>query len=222
LKKIIKENQEKVIQVKMENRGKYIMIEGGEGCGKDEQARLLLNSLIIKGYGVILTREPGGTPEAEKIRSILLDKSNNLSPLEELFLFESARSINYRQVVIPELELGSVVIKTRGWPSTVAYQGYAGNIDLGFINQLNQKATLGIRPDLLFVIDISAKLGLEKETNPDRFATKGIDYHKKVNSSYLKIAKQNPDFSIVIPYRKGSIVEMQSEIRHYVRTKLDL
>ena len=200
--------------------GKYIIIDGGEGCGKDKQADLLIDYLNVKGYSCMRTQEPGGTPEAEEIRKLVLGREFSFSPLEELFLILVARSHNYRNVVIPSLKAGKIVIKTRGWPSTFAYQGYAGGIDLNSIRKLNQEATFGIMPDILFIIDIPAEKGLEKETIRDRFAAKGLGYHLKVNQGFLRVAQDYPEFSVVIPYRKDDIHGMQTEIRKYVSERL--
>jgi len=203
-------------------RGKYIMIDGGEGCGKDLQADLLFKRFQEKGYEVIQTREPGGTRGAEQIRKVLLDRENSFEPLSEVFLFNAPRVENYSEIVIPSLDEGRNVIKVRGWPATYAYQGYAGGIYIGLINQLTLLSTQGIRPDLLCIIDIDSKLGLEKETNPDRFAAKGGEYHKRVNAGYLEVAKTHSDISLVVPYVKDGTEKMQEQIRQAIRNRLGL
>ncbi|MFH1326867.1 MAG: dTMP kinase [archaeon] len=197
-------------------RGKYIMIEGGEGCGKDTHADLLMQYLQEEGYNVILTREPGGTDEAQKIRELLAKKGNDLSPIEELHLFMAARGSNYRKIVVPNLEKGNIIIKTRGWPSTYSYQGYAGGLNLDLIKDFNERVTLGIKPDLLIMLDVPAEKGLKKELDAGRFAAKGLEYHQKVHEGYLKVAKNNPDISVVIPYVEEGVGEMQKQIRNHV------
>lgn len=198
------------------------MLEGGEGCGKDSHAKELVAYLQSMKYKVILTREPGGTKKGEQNRKILLDKRRKLSPEQELYLFEDARKSNYRQIIIPGLKRGEIIIKTRGWPSTIVYQGYAGGIDLDSIRELNHQATFGIMPDLLIIIDIAPEKGLEKELQADRFAEKGLNYHKKVNAGYLSIAKDYPDFSIIVPYREGEPEAMQEQIRKELKFRLGI
>ena len=195
-------------------RGKYIIFEGGEGCGKSTHSNFVLNYLNKEGYTSIKSREPGGIEVAEKIREILLDKNHSLDSLTELYLFEAARTEFFKQKVIPNLEKGINVISDRSGYSTEAYQGYAGGLSLDLIKSLNKKSTFGIKPDLTFIIDVPVKKGLEKEVDPDRFALKGKAYHKKVNQGYLEIAKR--DNCIVIPYLEGNLKKMQNEILFHI------
>ena len=145
----------------------YIMIEGGEGCGKDYQADLLVPWFKEKNLDVILTREPGGTPEAEQIRDVLLKEGNKLSPLTELFLYEAARRDLNEKVITPSLEKGKIIISKRGFPSTYTYQGFGGELDSEIIKRENELAMNGITLDILFIIDIDSKLGLKKEVKPN-------------------------------------------------------
>jgi len=197
-------------------KGFYFMIEGGEGCGKNLQAKLLAEWLAKKGFEVILTREPGGTPESEQIRNVLLNKENKIDSLTELFLYSAARADNYSKIVKPALERGAIVIKNRGWPSTFAYQGLAGGINIEEIRKITSLAIQEIIPDLIFIIDIDPEKGLEKEQNPDRFATKGLDYHQRVNQGYLKLAKLFPNFTTIIPYQENNPSSMQEKIQNRV------
>jgi dTMP kinase len=203
-------------------KGAYIILEGGEGCGKSTQAKLLNNYFNQKGFSSIITREPGGVGEAEQIRAILLRPQNNLGDLTELFLYEAARTEVFRQKIIPSLEKGITVIADRSGYSTKAYQGYAGGVDLELIEKLNNLSTFGINPDLAFIIDIEAKLGLEREENIDRFGEKGADYHEKVNQGYLEIAKEDPEKFVVIPYVDGGEGKMQEEIRYHIKDRFGI
>ncbi len=200
--------------------GKYIIIEGGEGCGKSTQAKLLHEYLTELNIPCILSREPGGVKESEEIRKILLNKESNLSPITELFLFEAARAEFFRKKLIPSLEKFISVIADRSGYSTEAYQGYAGGIDLSLIKKLNNEATFGIKPDLAFIIDVHPTIGLKNEKDADRFASKGLGYHTKVNQGYVEIAKNNPDVCIVIPYREEDIGGIQEEIRKITLERL--
>jgi len=191
-------------------RGKYIIFEGGEGCGKSTHSDFVLNYLNKKGISAIKSREPGGVSEAEQIRNVLLSKENTLHPLSELYLFQAARTEFFRKIIIPNLEKGSSVLSDRSMYSSEVYQGYAGGIDLELIKSLNKKSTFGIKPDLVVLIDIDPKKGLERESNPDRMAKKGLDFHKKVNLGYLKVAKENYEFFLVVPYIENGLEEMKS------------
>jgi dTMP kinase len=203
-------------------RGKLILIEGGEGCGKGEQSKRLLECFKEKNISALILREPGGTKEAELIREILLNKKNNLDSETELFLYEAARREIFQKKIIPELNNGKNIILDRSWPSTCAYQGYAGGISLDLIKNLNYIATLGINPDLLIIININYHKGLSKEKEPDRFALKGEEYHKKVNEGYLNIAKKYSNFSVIIPYQEGKPELMQKEIQKEINKRLNI
>ena len=194
----------------------YIIIEGNEGCGKDIHCDLITKWLESLGRSVKRTKEPGGTPESEKIRKILLSKKNKLSDYEEFFLFQAARRENYEKIVKPCLEKGIDVVKSRGWPSTIAYQGFAGGLDIELIKKENKFSTKGILPDVLFIIDIDIKKGLEKEVSPDRFAEKGLEYHQKVKNGYLSVIREN-EFAIRIPYIENGVEYMQETIKKIIK-----
>jgi len=197
-------------------QGKYIVLEGGDGCGKSTQAQLLVEHLKEKGIDCVRSREPGTTVEGEQIRNILLDKRSKLSPLVELFLFEAARTAFFEKDLLPILNDGKTVVSDRSCYSTLAYQGFGGGIDLDLINRLNKLATFEKRPDLAFIIDVEASKGLGMEENADRFAAKGPEYHRKVNQGYKDIALSNPDNTILIPYVNGNLAAMQTQIQTHV------
>jgi len=203
-------------------RGFYIIFEGGEGCGKSTQAKLLKEFFDKNKIPCILSREPGGIKESEQIRNILLKKENKLHPITELFLYEAARTEFFNQKVIPSLKKGVTVIIDRSGYSTEAYQGYAGKVNLNLIKKLNEIATFGSSPFLVFLIDIETKKGLEKEKEKDRFAEKGIKYHEKVREGYLKIAKENKNKFIVIKYKEDKIQKMQLEIRKHLKQRMNI
>ena len=138
-------------------RGKFIVLEGPDRCGKSTQAKLLYNYLLEQGYDVVLTREPGGTPTAEKIRQILLQPDLDVRPVAELLLYEASRAQHTQEKIIPALQNGKIVICERYTMSTCAYQGYARGIDLKLIETVNQVATTGLTPDLTLVFLMSDK-----------------------------------------------------------------
>ncbi len=202
-------------------KGFYIMLEGGEGCGKDYQVDLI-ETRLRKNYEVIITREPGGTFEAEQIREILLANKNKLSPITELFLYEAARRDLNEKVIMPKLEKGGIILSKRGFPSTYAYQGFGGGLDLKIIERENNLAMRNCFPDLICIIDIDPVIGLQKEVNPDRFAAKELEYHKKVREGYLDFARKYSDISVIIPYQEGNPQKMQEEIIEHIKKKLNI
>ena len=138
-------------------RGKFIVLEGPDRCGKSTQAKLLYNYLLERGFDVVLTREPGGTPTAEKIRQIVLEPGLDVRPVAELLLYEASRAQHTQEKIIPALQEGKVVICERYTMSTCAYQGYARGLDLNMIDTLNKIATTGLKPDLTLVFLMSDK-----------------------------------------------------------------
>jgi len=196
-------------------RGKLIVIEGGEGCGKTTQAELLNEYFLERNLPVYLGREPGGVAPAEDMRLILKNKNYEISPIGELFGFNFARSEFYDKIVIPNLEKGiNTILDRSGW-STEAYQGYAGGIELETIKKLNEISTRNTKQDLGIIIDIDPEVGLKKEIEKDRISQKGLEYHKKVREGFLDICKKNEN-CFVVDYKEGDIERMQEEIKIYV------
>ena len=140
----------------------------------------------------------------------------------ELFLYEAARRDVNEKIVLPAYNSGKIVISKRGFPTTHAYQGFGGGLDLEIIKRENELAMQGIVPDKIFIIDINPKKGLEKEINPDRFAAKGLGYHEKARQGYLDFAKTYSDISVIIPYLEGKPETMQNQIRNQIKIDLGL
>lgn len=138
-------------------KGKFIVLEGPDRCGKSTQAKLLYNYFISQGYDVVLTREPGGTATAEKIRQIVLEPGLDVRPMAELLLYKASRAQHTQEKIIPALQDGKIVICERYTMSTCAYQGYARGIDLKLIHTVNDIATTGLKPDLTVVFLMSDK-----------------------------------------------------------------
>lgn len=206
----------------------FIVFEGGDGCGKTTQLKLLADYLKCEGYNVLATKEPGETKAGQLIRKeILLNPDVQKNPYTELFLFEAARSEFVEKVVAPYLAKAYVVISDRHKDSTLAYQGYGRGLDLDEINYMNKLATRGLEPDLTFIIDTNPKTGLEKATTTefgkkDWFEKENIKFHEKVAQGYREIAKSNPDKYKLIPYIKNGIEEMQQQIRGHVKALLKI
>ncbi|HKD25414.1 MAG TPA: dTMP kinase [Xanthobacteraceae bacterium] len=184
---------------------KFITFEGGEGAGKSTQAALLKTRLTSMGIGVLLTREPGGSPGAEIIRHVLLSgAAKRLGPNAEALLFAAARADHLDTVIKPALQCGHWVICDRFLDSTRVYQGIVGKVDLPFIKGL-EKLTVGAsKPDLTFVLDLPAEIGLARaharrgEGVPDRFETEDFAYHQALNAAFRAIAAQENQRCILI------------------------
>lgn len=201
-------------------KGNYIVFEGGEGCGKSTQSFYLNKYLFEKGIPCKMIHEPGYTSLASDIREKLLNYKDEIDPLTEMFLFEAGRSDLFKKEIIPSLEQGKTIVSDRSGYSTLAYQGYGGEIDLEWIKKLNRLATRGIKPNLTFIIDIDPKRGLMKEVYSNRFAQKGLEYHQRVREGFIDIAKENSD-CVIVPYIEG-IEKMQGIIRDITQKRLGL
>ncbi len=192
----------------MSQNSLLITFEGGEGSGKTTQSQILYNALKEKGFEVIKTREPGGTKFAEIIREILVQgESNKINNISELLLFAAARADHVQKLIKECLKDNKIVICDRFTDSTLAYQGYAGNLDLDLVKEVNRISIGEISPDLTFVFDIDPTLGIERalgENNKEtRFEEKDIMYHKKIRDGYMDIARDNPDRCVVIDGTNG-------------------
>jgi len=201
--------------------GIFITLEGIEGSGKSTQAAKLRDHLAAKGFDVVVTREPGGSPIAEKIRRILLDPSNTrMVPLAELFLYEASRTQHVAEVIGPALEAGKWVICDRFFDASTAYQGNARGIDVATVERLNLLATGGIKPDLTIVLDLEADVGLKRlGRSPDRLEAESLAFHRRVREGYLKIAASDSS-RIKIVDASGSIDDISIRIREIVEAWL--
>lgn len=188
--------------------GYFITFEGVEGCGKTTQIRLLSGFLSDRGMDVVLTREPGGCPIADKIRAILLDAENRaLAPLAELMLYAAARAQHVTEVISPALAEGNIVLCDRFCDATVAYQSFGRGIDRGIIDTLNFHALQGVKPDLTVLVDCDPVIGLERarrrieaSSGPreERFELEALAFHQRVRAGYLQLAAAEPDRFLII------------------------
>ena len=175
--------------------GRFITVEGIDGCGKSTQARLLVEDLERAGYDVLALREPGGVAISEKIRALLLDPANvEMSATCELLLYEAARAQLVHEVVAPALAEGRVVVCDRFYDSTTAYQGYAGGVPLDAVTRANELAVGACAPDLTLVFDIDPALAAERTVSrtQDRMEAKGIAYQQRVAEGFRAIASAEP------------------------------
>lgn len=185
-------------------KGLLITLEGGEGAGKSTQARRLREFLEGRGHNVVMTREPGGTVEAEKIRDLLVQRDGgNWTPMAECLLFFAARQMHVETLIKPVIAEGRIVICDRFTDSTRAYQGYGHGFPLETIESLNAVALQGFEPDLTFILDLPADAGLRRslaqkagspgrEATEDRFEKLDMEFHERIRKGFLDIAAQNP------------------------------
>ena len=182
-----------------------ITFEGVEGCGKSTQLSLLAERLRAPARPVVTTREPGGTPIAEKIRSILLDASHvHLDPMAELLLIEAARSQHVREVLAPELSRGAFVLCDRFSDSTEAYQAAGRGLDAGFVSALDARVRDGVTADATLLYDLDPEVGLSRARRRDgnaagRFEAEDLALHQRVRAAFLAIARREPARVTVIP-----------------------
>lgn len=180
-------------------RGRFVTFEGGEGAGKSTQIRLLAERLRAQGLDVVLTREPGGSPLAEKLRTLLLSGAvADKGPLAEAILFSAARADHVDRLIRPALEAGRWVLSDRFADSTRVYQGAVGAVPMGQVAALEKLALNGLRPDLTLVLDLPAATGLARANarrgadDADRFERDDLAIHEARRRGFLALAKAEP------------------------------
>lgn len=184
-------------------RGRFITLEGGEGAGKSTQAQMLAEALRGQGLEVVVTREPGGSPRAEKIReAILSGLIAPLGPVAEAMMFTAARIDHLDKTIRPALKRGAFVVCDRFSDSTRAYQGALGNIDPLLIGSLERIAVGADKPDLTIMVDVPADVGIARAAQrggaPDRFEAEGAVFHEALRGSFLEIAASEPERCVVV------------------------
>jgi dTMP kinase len=165
-------------------RGLLITFEGTEGAGKSTLIRRLSTALQSQGLPVTVTREPGGSALAEKIRGLILE--NPMHPWTELFLYEAARSEHVQKTILPALQQGQIVLCDRYTDSSIAYQGVARGLPISAIQTLNHLATQGITPRWTVWLDIDPKKGLERASDPNRFEKEGVAFQTRVRQGFVR------------------------------------
>ncbi len=179
----------------------FITFEGTEGCGKSTQIELLSQWLKSKNKEHILSREPGATQVGKQIRSLLLNReSTDIVPLTELLLYAADRAQHCEQIVRPALKKNIIVLCDRFYDSTTAYQEGGRQLSPKLVQEINQLATQGLKPNLTFLLDLPVELGLKRalkrgeaqQDKEDRFEREKIEFHERVRKKYLEIAAEEP------------------------------
>ncbi|MEN1729521.1 MAG: dTMP kinase [Pseudomonadota bacterium] len=204
-------------------RGRLITLEGGEGAGKSTAVAVIQAWLEGQGRTVTLTREPGGTPPAEKIRALLLDpETGDLEPLTELLLMFAARTENLRQVIRPALERGEDVICDRFTDASMAYQGYGRRLGTGPIEALRELVHPDLQPDLTLLLDVPVALGMQRigrrDDQPDRMELNTHAFLERVRQGYLEQAALASDRYHLIDATR-SLEQVQGDIRRVLEQR---
>ena len=199
----------------------FITFEGGDGSGKSTQVNLLKDYLENLNFETIKTREPGGTPSAEILRDLLTTgEVEKWTPMSEALLMWASRYEHLIQVIEPALNSGKNVICDRFYDSTYAYQGVAHNLGIDKMEKLKKIIIGDIEPDITFVLDIDPKVGLkrslDRSNQENRFESYNIDFHNKIRSAFLEIAKKNKNRCVVVD---ASLNEQ--EINNLIITVID-
>ena len=209
--------------------GLFITLEGGEGSGKSTQAsrlRLWFEDLF-PGREIIVTREPGGTEQAEEIRNILVNgAADKLAVQTEALLMIAARTEHVLKVLKPALMRDAIVICDRFSDSTLVYQGLAYGQDIELLRSIHQFGFADLSPDLTFVLDVPPEQGLlraktraKEENSESRFEEKGLFFHKSVRDGFVTLARNEPDRFVVVDAR-GTPEETDKLVRQHIMERL--
>ncbi|NLY72232.1 MAG: dTMP kinase [Tissierellia bacterium] len=176
-------------------KGLWISFEGGEGSGKTSLIEGLVKKLEERGLSYMVTREPGGVPLAERIRDVIMTRSETpMDPMTEAILFAASRRQHLVEKVLPGLEAGKIVLMDRYVDSSIVYQGYGRGLGMEKIRELNLFATEGHMPDLTFYLDLDPEEGLRRihrnQREVNRLDEEGLDFHKKIREGYLILSKK--------------------------------
>ncbi|HEY6221030.1 MAG TPA: dTMP kinase [Candidatus Eisenbacteria bacterium] len=201
-----------------------LTLEGIEGSGKSTQAQRLKAFLDSRGIPAILTREPGGSPLAERIREMVLTPGKEpLAPEAEVLLFLAARAQHVRRIIGPALDKGEVVICDRFTDATLAYQGGGRTMSDEFLRSLNSWATGDISPTRTYLIDVPVDVGLARakgrraRSAPDRFESEGAPFFEAVRKRYLEMARSESERFVVL---RGT--DPEEVIAHHIENDVDL
>ena len=202
--------------------GFFITFEGGEGVGKTTQLKLVASALRAKGYNVITTREPGGTPLGEKIREILLKGDvDKMEPMTEALLFTAVRYNHYTKVIKPAIDRGDIVLSDRYCDTTTAYQGFAHGLGIDKMEELYRLAIGKFKPNLTIVFDLPQGQSHGRLTEINRFENMGNDWLLRGINGFREVAHLNPDRCVLMD-SSGTIEEVTSRIMDIINKRLGL
>jgi len=201
--------------------GLFITFEGVEGAGKSTQIKLALEEIHKTGQAVTVTREPGGTVLAERIRGLILETLDD-PPVgrAELLLMQAARAHHVDKVIRPSLAAGNIVVCDRFYHSTVAYQGYARGLDAEFILASTEFAVDGVHPHLTVILDMPVEEGLSRQQDRNRMESESLAFHEAVRRGFQAQAESDPDRVKLIDAR-GSVDEVHQRVMRVLRPLLE-
>ncbi len=201
-------------------RGKFITFEGGEGAGKSTQAGLLAERLRAAGLGTVVTREPGGTPLGEAVRSLVLD--TRPVPVTELLLFAAARAEHVAEVIRPALAHGTWVVCDRFIDSSRVYQGALGGVPRDLIDAIEAGSVAPTFPDLTIVLDLPPETGLQRAASRgalSRFDAESASYHRQLHEGFRTVARAEPERCLLIDADRAP-GEIADDVWRAVETRL--
>ena len=202
--------------------GKYLVLEGGDGAGKTDQARLLVAWLAARGRAARHLREPGSTASGEALRGLLLSReTGDLSPLTEALMFSAARAELLRKEVRPALVAGEIVLVERCYLSTLVYQGVAGGLSLDLLRRVTAAVHGDLWPDRVFLLDVdeaTRRARVKEAGKHDGIEARGPEFHAVVRRGYLDIAASDPRVEVIDA--RPSRQEVQAVMRQRIEVLL--
>jgi dTMP kinase len=207
-------------------QGKFISFEGIDGSGKSTQLRLLTSELRLKGYNVLPTMEPGGTPLGRRLREAFLETEETVAPLAELLLFAADRAQHVEFLIKPALAEGKIVVSDRFADATAAYQGAGRGFSEELVSQIINLATGGLKPDLTLFFDLSVEKAISRTNSRDsnearrnRMDSETLEFYERVRQAYLKIGAKEPERFRIIN-ANDSVSETQARVLEIVKNFL--
>ena len=202
--------------------GKFITVEGIDGCGKTTQAEFIVDGLVDAGLSAKLVREPGGDPISESIRKLLLHAEESMSDRAEALLMIASRAQLTDKVILPQIINGSWVVADRYADSTLAYQGGGRGLSVQSLDSINQFGTYTLKPDLTFFIDISIDIANSRmRVERDRIEKEGNEFQQRVREQYLKLHESDPNRFILINGEQ-SVDNVRKEIWTHIKENFEL
>lgn len=204
----------------------FITLEGPDGSGKSSQIGPLADFLRQQGYPVQTTREPGGTPISDQVRTVLLNRMENLAmhPRTEILLFLAARAQLVEEVIRPRLAAGVIVLSDRYADSTLAYQGYGHQVDCDVLRQLLNFATGGLWPNLTILLDVDVETGLKRRLSGggewNRLDAYAVAFHQRVRQGYHALARLDPQRWVMLDANRP-FEEVQADLRSIIIARLE-